>query len=73
MLPFKYRTNKIQKIEFRNLHFDSYGKYFMQVEYMRAATAERLQEKVVFESDECSENCISPSFELSNNSVRQNP
>ena len=45
----------------------------MQVEYMRAATAERLQEKVVFESDECSENCISPSFELSNNSVRQNP
>jgi hypothetical protein len=41
MLPFRYRTNKIQKIEFRNLHGDLYRKYYLEVEYVKPATSDR--------------------------------
>ena len=73
MLPFKFRTNKIQEIEFRNVfqNAQSLGQYYMEISYFKPRhMGEEKTEEIVFSSDTLGDSA-QPCFEISSQNVTQ--
>ena len=71
MLPFKFRSNKIQEIEFRNVFkgVDVLGNYRMEIRYTKPRYSDNDPfEEVVFLSDPL-EDSAQPCFEISSQNV----